>query len=117
MVYVTRSKLSVLTSLATSTETRSTIARSRVSIPPLRNGVNVKPTGGRRERERERCEVHNSLIHRETTEAQLNDNELDAHISTIEQSPIVGKCVRFLVEVGEPGLVREIVKYVDCSVS
>ena len=41
----------------------------------------------------------------------LNDDELDAHLTTIE-TPIVRDCVRFLVECGEEGLVREIVKYV-----
>jgi hypothetical protein len=41
---------------------------------------------------------------------KLSDVELAAHISTIA-SRTLSKAVCFLVECGEPGLVREIVKY------
>jgi hypothetical protein len=41
----------------------------------------------------------------------LDDEELDNHLTTIQKPQIVRDCVRFLVEVGEPGLMREIVKY------
>jgi hypothetical protein len=41
-----------------------------------------------------------------------DEGGLDDHIATIPGNAIVGYCVRFLVEVGEEGLVREIVKYI-----
>jgi hypothetical protein len=41
----------------------------------------------------------------------LDDEELDNHLTTIQKPHIVRDCVRFLIEVGEPGLMREIVKY------
>jgi hypothetical protein len=41
----------------------------------------------------------------------LNYEELDSHLTTIQKPQIVRYCVRFLVEIGEPGLMREIVKY------
>jgi hypothetical protein len=41
---------------------------------------------------------------------KLSDEKLTAHISTIS-NPKSGTAVHFLVECGEPGLVREIVKH------
>jgi hypothetical protein len=41
----------------------------------------------------------------------LNYEELDNHLTTIQMPQIVRDCVRFLVKIGEPGLMREIVKY------
>jgi hypothetical protein len=40
----------------------------------------------------------------------LDYGELDNHLTTIQKPQIVRECVRFVVEVGEPGLMREIVK-------
>jgi hypothetical protein len=41
----------------------------------------------------------------------LDYEELDNHLTTIQKPQIVSDCVRFVVEIGEPGLMREIVKY------
>jgi hypothetical protein len=41
----------------------------------------------------------------------LNYEELDNYLTTIQKPQIVRDRVRFVVEVGEPGLMREIVKY------
>jgi hypothetical protein len=41
----------------------------------------------------------------------LDYEELDNHLTTVQKPQKVRDCVRFVVEVGEPGLMREIVKY------
>lgn len=45
----------------------------------------------------------------------LNGNELSYHIWTMICRPIVGECLRYLVECGEKGLIREILGYVGES--
>ena len=42
----------------------------------------------------------------------LSDTQLDRHIDTIPRPRKVSACVRFLVECGEDGLVREIIRYI-----
>jgi hypothetical protein len=43
----------------------------------------------------------------------LTDDELETHLQTIDGPQIVGDCIRFVVQVGEPGLMREIVRYMS----
>jgi hypothetical protein len=43
---------------------------------------------------------------------KLNDTQMMRHIARIPKPAFMRRCVLFLCELGEPGLVREIVKYI-----
>jgi hypothetical protein len=73
-------------------------------------GLSVVDWGKLNWRKAKTAEVRMTIVLSIKQLQKLSDEKLAAHISTIS-NPISGKAARFLVECGEPGLVREIVKF------
>jgi hypothetical protein len=73
-------------------------------------GLTIEEWGKLNWRKAKAPEVRMSIMLSIKQLQKLSDEQLAAHISTISD-PTMRKVVQFLVECGEPGLVREIVKY------
>jgi S-methylmethionine-dependent homocysteine/selenocysteine methylase len=74
-------------------------------------GLTVREWGKLNWRKVKAAEMRMTIVFSIKQLQKLSDEDLATHILSISD-PILRKAVSFLVECGEPGLVREIVKYV-----
>jgi hypothetical protein len=78
-------------------------------------GLSIEEWGKRNWRKAEAArlalELRRSIVSCIGKLQEISDDDLEAHLETIDGPQIVKDCVRFVIQVGEPGLMREIVRF------